>query len=153
MVEAARVVTRMWWATASGPVQMNRLSSVRSRYASQARSARRLPTGTRWAQANIGNALAGREIARHLRELERIRAAHLLSPKGTGPGFSAHSIRPCRLHCERRRTAESIIDRAEPTATLRGMTRRLLQADVVLSSRNSRSRHATSRECTGSAVL
>ncbi len=27
------------------------------------------PTGTHWTQANIGNALAGREIARHLREL------------------------------------------------------------------------------------
>jgi uncharacterized protein YaiI (UPF0178 family) len=27
------------------------------------------PTGTQWTQANIGNALAGREIARHLREL------------------------------------------------------------------------------------
>jgi uncharacterized protein YaiI (UPF0178 family) len=26
-------------------------------------------TGTRWTQANIGNALAGREVARHLREL------------------------------------------------------------------------------------
>ncbi len=27
------------------------------------------PTGKLWAEANIGNALAGREIARHLREL------------------------------------------------------------------------------------
>ena len=27
------------------------------------------PTGTHWTQANIGNALAGREIARHLRAL------------------------------------------------------------------------------------
>ena len=27
------------------------------------------PTGKEWTQANIGNALAGREIARHLREL------------------------------------------------------------------------------------
>jgi uncharacterized protein len=27
------------------------------------------PTGKQWTQANIGNALAGREIARHLREL------------------------------------------------------------------------------------
>jgi len=27
------------------------------------------PTGTHWTQANIGNALAGREVARHLREL------------------------------------------------------------------------------------
>ena len=27
------------------------------------------PTGTHWTQGNIGNALAGREIARHLREL------------------------------------------------------------------------------------
>jgi uncharacterized protein len=27
------------------------------------------PTGSQWTQANIGNALAGREIARHLREL------------------------------------------------------------------------------------
>src|SRR5690349_25120101 len=27
------------------------------------------PTGHRWTEANIGNALAGREIARHLREL------------------------------------------------------------------------------------
>ena len=27
------------------------------------------PTGKHWTQANIGNALAGREIARHLREL------------------------------------------------------------------------------------
>jgi uncharacterized protein len=27
------------------------------------------PTGRHWTQANIGNALAGREIARHLREL------------------------------------------------------------------------------------
>ena len=27
------------------------------------------PTGHQWTQANIGNALAGREIARHLREL------------------------------------------------------------------------------------
>jgi uncharacterized protein len=27
------------------------------------------PTGKHWTQANIGNALVGREIARHLREL------------------------------------------------------------------------------------
>jgi hypothetical protein len=27
------------------------------------------PTGKQWIEANIGNALAGREIARHLREL------------------------------------------------------------------------------------
>ena len=27
------------------------------------------PTGKQWTEANIGNALAGREIARHLREL------------------------------------------------------------------------------------
>jgi uncharacterized protein YaiI (UPF0178 family) len=27
------------------------------------------PTGHQWTEANIGNALAGREIARHLREL------------------------------------------------------------------------------------
>jgi uncharacterized protein YaiI (UPF0178 family) len=27
------------------------------------------PTGKQWAQANVGNALVGREIARHLREL------------------------------------------------------------------------------------
>ena len=27
------------------------------------------PTGKHWTEANIGNALAGREIARHLREL------------------------------------------------------------------------------------
>jgi uncharacterized protein YaiI (UPF0178 family) len=27
------------------------------------------PTGKQWTQANIGNALVGREIARHLREL------------------------------------------------------------------------------------
>jgi uncharacterized protein len=34
------------------------------------RSARAVsPTGKHWTQANIGNALAGREIARHLREL------------------------------------------------------------------------------------
>ena len=30
------------------------------------------PTGKEWTQANIGNALAGREIARHLRELGTI---------------------------------------------------------------------------------
>jgi uncharacterized protein YaiI (UPF0178 family) len=30
------------------------------------------PTGRQWTQANIGNALAGREIARHLRELGAI---------------------------------------------------------------------------------
>ena len=30
------------------------------------------PTGKQWTQANIGNALAGREIARHLRELGTI---------------------------------------------------------------------------------
>ena len=30
------------------------------------------PTGRLWTQANIGNALAGREIARHLRELGTI---------------------------------------------------------------------------------
>ena len=30
------------------------------------------PTGKEWTQANIGNALAGREIARHLRELGAI---------------------------------------------------------------------------------
>jgi uncharacterized protein len=29
------------------------------------------PSGMQWTQANIGNALAGREIARHLRELGR----------------------------------------------------------------------------------
>jgi uncharacterized protein YaiI (UPF0178 family) len=27
------------------------------------------PKGLRWTEANIGNALAGRELARHLREL------------------------------------------------------------------------------------
>ena len=30
------------------------------------------PTGRQWTQSNIGNALAGREIARHLRELGTI---------------------------------------------------------------------------------
>jgi len=30
------------------------------------------PTGKRWTEANIGNALAGRDIARHLRELGEI---------------------------------------------------------------------------------
>ena len=30
------------------------------------------PTGKQWTEANIGNALAGRDIARHLRELGRI---------------------------------------------------------------------------------
>src|SRR5690349_3998877 len=30
------------------------------------------PTGKQWTEANIGNALAGREIARHLRELGAI---------------------------------------------------------------------------------
>ena len=33
------------------------------------------PTGKHWTQANIGNALAGREIARHLRELGQITGA------------------------------------------------------------------------------
>ena len=36
------------------------------------------PTGHRWTEANIGNALAGREIARHLRELGA-------SPRGPAP--------------------------------------------------------------------
>ena len=30
------------------------------------------PTGKEWTQANIGNALAGRDVARHLRELGKI---------------------------------------------------------------------------------
>ena len=30
------------------------------------------PTGKQWTEANIGNALAGREIAQHLREYERL---------------------------------------------------------------------------------
>jgi uncharacterized protein len=30
------------------------------------------PTGKQWTEANIGNALAGRDIARHLRELDEI---------------------------------------------------------------------------------
>src|SRR5438874_10018521 len=30
------------------------------------------PTGKQWTEANIGNALAGRDIARHLRELGEI---------------------------------------------------------------------------------
>src|SRR5947208_15556826 len=30
------------------------------------------PTGRQWTEANIGNALAGRDIARHLRELGEI---------------------------------------------------------------------------------
>jgi uncharacterized protein YaiI (UPF0178 family) len=36
------------------------------------------PTGKQWTQANIGNGLVGREIARHLREPVRIPADHLL---------------------------------------------------------------------------
>ena len=56
------------------------------------------------------------------------------------------------LHCERRRIVGSIMDCAEPTATLRGMTRHLSRADVHPIVRNRRSRHATSRECTDSTV-
>jgi hypothetical protein len=36
------------------------------------RSARRLADRKHWTEANIGNALAGRDIARHLRELGEI---------------------------------------------------------------------------------
>ena len=36
------------------------------------------PTGKHWTQANVGNALVGREIARHLRELGTTPADPLL---------------------------------------------------------------------------
>jgi uncharacterized protein YaiI (UPF0178 family) len=39
------------------------------------------PTGKRWTQTNIGNALVGREVAKHLRELGANTRGHLLSTK------------------------------------------------------------------------
>ena len=48
------------------------------------------PTGKHWTQANIGNALAGREIARHLRELgENIRGPAPLTKKDRSRFLSA----------------------------------------------------------------
>jgi uncharacterized protein YaiI (UPF0178 family) len=39
------------------------------------------PTGKHWTEANIGNALVGREIARHLRELGQITRGPALMTK------------------------------------------------------------------------
>ena len=48
------------------------------------------PTGKHWTQANIGNALAGREIARHLRELgTNTRGPAPLTKKGRSRFLSA----------------------------------------------------------------
>jgi uncharacterized protein YaiI (UPF0178 family) len=62
------------------------------------------PTGRPWTQANIGNALVGREIARHLRELGTNTRGPAPLSKRDGRGSSARSMRsmrPCRRHCER----------------------------------------------------
>src|SRR5205807_9644520 len=56
------------------------------------------PTGKQWTEANISNALAGREVAQHLRELGTITRGPAPLTKGIGHGSSAHSIRPFRLH-------------------------------------------------------
>ena len=48
------------------------------------------PTGKYWTQANVGNALAGRDIARHLRELgENIRGPAPLTKKDRSRFLSA----------------------------------------------------------------
>src|SRR5260370_10830797 len=48
------------------------------------------PTGKQWTEANIGNALAGRDIARHLRELgENTRAPAPLTKKDRSRFLSA----------------------------------------------------------------
>jgi uncharacterized protein YaiI (UPF0178 family) len=58
------------------------------------------PIGKQWTEANIGNALAGRDIARHLRELGQNTGGPAPLTKRDSHSFSAHSIRRCRLHCE-----------------------------------------------------
>lgn len=65
------------------------------------------PTGKQWTEANIGNALTGRDIARHLRELgERTRGPAPLSKQERSRFLSVLDI--CRLHCERRHAAERL---------------------------------------------
>jgi uncharacterized protein YaiI (UPF0178 family) len=56
------------------------------------------PIGRQWTGANIGNALAGREIARHLRELGQNIAGPAPLTKRDRSRFLSTSIRPCRLH-------------------------------------------------------
>jgi len=65
------------------------------------------PTGKQWTEANIGNALAGREIARHLRELGTNTRGPAPLTKRDRSRFLCASIPPCRLHCERRLGAET----------------------------------------------
>jgi uncharacterized protein len=56
------------------------------------------PTGKHWTQANIGNALAGREMARHLRELgANTRGPAPLTKRHTSRFLNALD-RPCRPH-------------------------------------------------------
>jgi uncharacterized protein len=64
------------------------------------------PTGKHWTEANIGNALASREIARHLRELGATTRGPAPLTRRDRSRFSVPSIRPFKLHCERRGTAE-----------------------------------------------
>src|SRR5690349_10889239 len=80
------------------------------------------PTGHRWTEANIGNALAGREIARHLRELGATTRGPAPLTKKDRSLFSRH-IRygPTRCH---------------PTAIwLRSLEMLPLQAPPVLAER------------------
>ena len=70
------------------------------------------PTGKQWTQANIGNALAGREIAGTCGSWERTPADPLRCPRRTGPVFSAPLIRQCKLQYETMPAADlSLISR------------------------------------------
>ena len=67
------------------------------------------PTGRQWTEANIGNALAGREIARHLRELgTNTRGPAPLTNKDRSRFLGALD-RLCKLHCEGQLPVEPIV--------------------------------------------
>ena len=72
MVEATGVATRMCCVIASGSGRLSPLiCGAQSAGVTLLKQGARVvsPTGKQWTQAKIGNGLAGREMARHLREL------------------------------------------------------------------------------------
>src|SRR5215831_12086217 len=73
------------------------------------------PTGKQWTQANIGNALAGREIARHLRELGTTTCGP--APLTKNPPRA----RPCSPYTRAKklsRAAESLVYSLTPSGVL-----------------------------------
>ena len=61
-----------WIAERIGATDVCVTSDIRLASRCLKKGARRLSDGKQWTEANIGNALAGREIAQHLRELGTI---------------------------------------------------------------------------------